>query len=45
MLIINCQQGYQHDIITLLANSAPYWNDKCELKVYSNKEFVNRFLE
>lgn len=29
----------------LLATSAPYWNDQCGLKVYSNEEFINRFSE
>jgi len=29
----------------LLATSAPYWNDQCGMKVYSNEEFVNRFSE
>ena len=37
--------GYAHHSEQLLATTAPYWSDKCGLKVYSNEEFVSRFDE
>jgi hypothetical protein len=36
---------YNHHKENLLATVAPYWNDQCGLKVYSQDEFIRRFDE
>ena len=36
---------YPHYSEQLLATSAPYWSDRCGIKVYSNEEFESRLPE
>lgn len=36
------QYIYSHHKEQLLATSAPYWSDRCGMKVYSNEEFTDK---
>ena len=42
---VNGYYPYQHHSEQMLATSAPYWNDRCGIKVHSHEEFQSRFSE
>jgi hypothetical protein len=42
---VNGSYSYEGYVQQMVATSAPYWNDQCGIKVYSNEEFESRFQE